>query len=195
MLVLISAIRSNREIHIGSFSIGSSNKSDKKSDNNQLINSDNKVTWDIVDQQVPKIKDALISDQYFPTLIVGIGRGGSVVGALLSGCLGSVPIIVLDRVYKWSTEGRTDDILFKNIDFSSFNQKVLIVAGELHSGNTVKMYKKYFEECGAGEIRVYSFMKEKYPFVKPDYYSIESEKADIILPWMITKDYKRQSLK
>ncbi len=60
------------------------------------------------------LKDKLIQDNYYPTLIVGIGRGGSIVGALISGTLGNVPILVIDRVYEWTAHQRKEG-LFEEI--------------------------------------------------------------------------------
>jgi hypothetical protein len=48
---------------------------------------------------------------------------------------------------------------------------------------------------GAKEIKMLAYMKEPYPTYKPDYYSIETNRANIRFPWMITKDYKRESIK
>lgn len=152
------------------------------------------ISWKKVEKGIIQLKEKLIKTNYNPTLIVGIGRGGSVVGALLSGALGNIPILVIDRVYEWSNnqrkEGFCDEInVSKNLD------KVLLVAGELHSGNTAKKYSDYFNKLGAKEIKVLTFMKESYPTFKPDYYYIETDASNIRFPWMITKEYKRDSLK
>ena len=151
-----------------------------------------RVKWKTVEKGVVRLKEKLIQDNYIPTVIIGIGRGGAVISALLSGTLGNIPIIVLDRIYHWENhvrnEGLVEEIkLTKNID------KVLLVAGELHSGNTAKKYTEYFEQIGAKEIKMLTFMKEPYPTFKPDYYFIETDKSTIRFPWMITKDYKRDS--
>jgi hypothetical protein len=59
-----------------------------------------KVSWREVEKGVLKLRDDLINKNYFPILIIGIGRGGSVIGALLSGSFGNISIIVIDRVYE-----------------------------------------------------------------------------------------------
>lgn len=138
------------------------------------------------------LKDKLIQDNYYPTLIVGIARGGSIVGALISGTLGNVPILVIDRVYEWTTHQRKEG-LFDEIKITKNIEKVLLVAGELHSGNTAKKYIEYFKQIGANEVRMLTFMKEPYPTFKPDYFFIETDKSDIRFPWMLTKNYKRDS--
>ncbi len=152
-----------------------------------------KVKWPTVEKGVIKLKEELIRDKYMPSLIVGIGRGGSIVGALLSGCLGHIPILVIDRVYDWQDNIRRDD-LSEEIKLSRNLEKVLFVSGELHTGGTAKTYIEYFKKMGAKEMKYLTFAKDPYPAFNPDYYFIESKKPDIQLPWMLTKEYRRESL-
>ena len=195
IITLIYIILSgDREVRIGKLVIGAKQKADihatKIGDEE-----DDRVKWNALEKEILKFREKLIADQFIPTLIVGIGRGGAVVGALISGVLGSIPLVVIDRIYKWDKHGRKDKMLFENIDLSNYIDKVLIVAGELHTGNTAKLYYNYFQKIGSNDIRIYTFYKEKYPAFEPDYFSIEGDKPDIRLPWMISKHYKRQSLR
>jgi len=151
-----------------------------------------KISWKKVEKGIKQLKEDLIKANYYPTLIVGIGRGGSITGALLSGTLGNIPIVVIDRVYEWTDKGRKEGV-FENIRISKNIDRVLLVAGELHSGNTAKKYVEYFQTMGAKEIKMLTFMTEPYPTFKPDFFYIESDKSNIRFPWMITKDYKRDS--
>jgi hypoxanthine phosphoribosyltransferase len=200
IVALTVAIVGGREIKIGPVRIGKKEESDpdryrqQKEPQEISPDADDRISWAMLEKEILKIKDRLISDQYVPTLIVGIGRGGAVVSALLSGCLGSIPIIVIERLYHWNEEGRNDEMMLKNIDLSKYNDKVLLVAGELHTGNTAKMYKQHFKDIESKSVKMYAFFKEHYPAFQPDYFSIENDKPDIKLPWMITENYKRQSL-
>ena len=190
LTIFFIAIKRGRELKIGPVSIGKQDFLNKERKSKY-----ERTSWKILENEVIKIKEKLISEQYIPSLIVGIGRGGAVVGSLLSGCLGSIPIIVIDRIYNWDENGRKDKMLFDNINLKEYNDKVLLVAGELHTGNTARMYKEYFLSLQSKEVKIYTFFKEKFPACQPDYFSIEDDKADTILPWMITENYKRQSLK
>jgi len=151
-----------------------------------------RISWKKVEKGIKQLKEDLIKNNYYPTLIVGIGRGGSIIGALLSGTLGNVPIIVIDRVYDWTNKERKDGFC-EEIKISKNIEKVLLVAGELHSGNTAKKYTEYFQEMGAKEIKMLSFMQEPYPTYKPDFSYIETDKSNVRFPWMLTKEYKRES--
>lgn len=152
-----------------------------------------KIKWRTVEKGIKRLKEYLIRDKYIPSLIVGIGRGGAIIGALLSGCLGHIPILVIDRVYEWEDNIRKDD-LWEKIKLSRNLDKVLLVAGELHTGGTAKIYIKYFKSMEAKEIKFLTFLKDPYPAYKPNYYYIESKKKDTRLPWMLTNEYRRDSL-
>ncbi len=196
LVMVIIAFIKGREIKLGPITFGKYETNLEKKKRKKSLQEDKvTITWMDAEEKIKEIKEKLISDQYFPTLIIGVGRGGAVVGALLSGCLGSIPIIVIDRIYKWDDTGRKDKMLISDIDLSNYSDKVLIVAGELHTGNTAKLYIEYFKKNGAKEVKMYAFFKEKYPSFQPEYFSIESDVSDTTLPWMITSDYKRQSLK
>ena len=154
-----------------------------------------KISWKKVEKEILVKRDELLMNNYTPSLIVGIGRGGCVIGALLSGLFGNIPILVIDRVYEWIDGECRKEFLLENIKISSNLEKVLLVAGELHSGKTAKMYKDYFIKMGAKEIEILTFITEKFPTEQKAKYScIETNKPDIQLPWMLTKNYKRQSL-
>lgn len=152
-----------------------------------------KIRWKTVEKGVLKLKNKLIRENFVPSLIVGIGRGGSVIGALLSGSLGNVPILVIDRVYNWKGNIREDGV-FDAITVHSNLEKVLLVAGELHTGGTAKKYIDHFSAIGAKEIRFMTFVKDPFPAMQPDFYYLEINKPDIKLPWMLEDEYRRESL-
>jgi probable phosphoglycerate mutase len=151
-----------------------------------------KISWRKVEKGILKLRDDLINDNYHPTLIIGIGRGGAVTGALLSGTFGNVPVIVIDRVYEWKDRQRSESFL-EDIRITKNLERVLIVAGELHSGNTMKKYIAYFNALGAGQIKTLAFCKEPCPTCSPNFFHIETSKVNMRLPWMLTDNYKRES--
>ena len=142
------------------------------------IFSNNKISWSKVEKGILSLKNELITDNYLPTLIVGIGRGGSITGSLLSPYLGNTPVLVIEPIINWSNNPKIKEI------FTEVNlQKVLLVAGETHTGGTILKYKNMFNEIGAEEVRFLSFNIEKYPSLRADYYHIESSNSNLELPW------------
>lgn len=152
-----------------------------------------KLRWRFVEKSVKAIGHKLTGDDFSPTLIVGIGRGGAIVGAMLSGVLGHRPLFVIDRKYEWKG-GRRIDGIFESLRISLGLEKVLLVAGEVHTGNTMKLYYDYFKKIGANEIRRATLYYEKGATEYVEYKGFESSKKNLHMPWMITKEYRRQSL-
>lgn len=151
-----------------------------------------RITWRMVGRGVLDLKDKLVSSRFSPELIVGIGRGGAVVGALLSGCLGHVPLLVIDRKYEWIDGKERKDAMFAEIEIKKRFERVLLVAGELHTGDTAKLYKEFFEAKGE-EVRIMTLVTETYPRLKPDYFSFTIDDPKLRFPWHLDKNYKRDS--
>ena len=152
-----------------------------------------RLRWRFVEKRVKEIGHKLIGDDFSPTLIVGIGRGGAIVGAMLSGVLGHRPLLVIDRTYEWR-DGRRIDGIFENISISVGLEKVLLVAGEVHTGNTMKLYYDYFKKLGANEIRRAALYYENGATENVEYKGLVSSNKNLRMPWMITKNYRCQSL-
>ena len=150
-----------------------------------------RLSWKFAEKTSKKIAEEMTADNFSPTLIVGIGRGGAVMGALISGVLGHRPLVVIDRKYMWKEGDRVDDMIFPINIPQNLLERVLLVSGEVHSGNTMKIYHKHFKELGAKLIRRATLYYEKGATVKVEYKGLESTKKDILMPWMFTKQYIR----
>jgi len=154
-----------------------------------------KLSWRFAEKAAQKIADRMVKDNFSPTLIVGIGRGGSILGAMISGCLGHRPLLVIDRKYEWKESGRLEDIIFFVDVPASFLNRVLLVAGEIHSGGTMKFYYNYFKSLDTNEIRkAVMFFEEECP-VNVEYIGIKSSKKNILMPWVFSKNYMRADRK
>ena len=130
-------------------------------------------------------------EKYVPTIIVGIGRGGAVFGSFLSYNLSQVPIFVMDRAYSWQ-EKREDSVMFDFEIPPRFLDKVLLVSGEIHSGNTIKTFEKYLHDMGAKEIRVGTFYLQNTSTYLPRYNETKGTGIPF-MPWQ-DRDYKRDSI-
>lgn len=150
-----------------------------------------RLSWKSAEKAARKIADETVSDNFSPTLIVGIGRGGAIMGALISGALGHRPLIVIDRKYEWRKGDRFEDMVFPVSIPQSFLEKVLLVSGEVHSGKTMRVYHEYFEEIGSKSIRRGTFYLEKGAPIRVEHRGLELAKKDILMPWMFTSRYIR----
>ncbi len=150
-----------------------------------------KISWKTAEKSAQMIADKVIADNYSPTLIFGIGRGGAILGALISGCLGHRPLLVIDRTYSWSKKGRVDDTLLSINIPEDYLENVLLVAGEAHSGSTMNRYYDHIKHIGGKNIRRAVLLLEEGCLASVEYYVVKSDKKNLLLPWMFTKKYRR----
>ncbi len=150
-----------------------------------------KITWKDVTKASESLFLKMARDRYNPTVIIGIGRGGAIMGALLSGLYGHIPLIVIDRKYTWRNGRRYDDIILKADFPENLLERVLLVSGETHTGNTMRFYYNYFQESGAREIKKATLIYSKESIEKVDYIGIFG-KGDERLPWMLSENYVKE---
>jgi probable phosphoglycerate mutase len=133
------------------------------------------------------MKNGTAEELYDPTIIVGIGRGGAIYGSIFSYYMKETPLLALDRRYLFDEQGkRIGEDWYHPIDIpKELLQKVLLVAGEYHSGKTMQQFKQRLIGIGAKEIRtcvLYYQTGLPNQVGIPDYYGITS-KYDYLMPW------------
>ena len=153
--------------------------------------------WGDVDRLASKILRQIDEDKFIPDVIVGIGRGGSVLGAILSGNIDvphkkrNIPILGVDRLYEWRGGARFE-VKNEMVDFGPLKgKKVLLVAGDVLTGSTMKFFLRQLRDAGAAEVRTACLVKGVTAAYNPDYFGKEIP-ADFRMPWMYEK-YVRDS--
>ena len=129
-----------------------------------------------------KIED---SDDGRPNLIIGIGRGGAIFGAMLSYRLENTTLQYAERTYSWEpiTNDRKEGFIVPSMFPEYFKGNVLVVAGEYHTGKTMEHYCNYLRSHNIDKIRTCAFYVEKGASSKrPDYYGKE-RKGCPLMPW------------
>jgi len=187
----------NGTIKIGSFTISkyalkSDNIEKTRNNTNESKLPSNVYSWCELEVGIKELRQKLIQSRYNPSLIVGIGRGGAIVSALLSGSLNHIHFIALEREYDWSQKRRNCKI-FDDVKFSRNLDRVLLVSGDLVTGGTAEVFTEYLINLGAKEIKFMTFLKVKTATKIPDYYYIETDSCEFKLPWMLTDDYLKDS--
>lgn len=124
---------------------------------------------------------------YKPSIIIGIGRGGAIYGSIFSYYMKETPMLAIDRKYLYNDAGnRIGEDWYYPFDIpKELLDKVLLVAGEYHSGKTMQKFYDRLKEIGANEIRtcvLYYQMGLSDQVGPPDYYGI-SGKMDCLMPW------------
>jgi len=161
-----------------------------------------KITWGDVDKYTKKIIAQIVKDRFTPDIIVTIGRGGAIIGSILSGNLPktnslsyNIPILGTDRVYIWC-DGQRNEIENKMIDFRPLESKtILLVAGDVITGETMKFYANEINSVGVKDLKAACLVKAVNSIFSPDYFGKEIS-AHFKLPWMYKGyDYIRDSRK
>jgi broad specificity phosphatase PhoE/hypoxanthine phosphoribosyltransferase len=157
-----------------------------------------KITWKQMEKSAHKITEELISDRYYPTLIFGIGRGGAIFGSMLSGCLGQIPVLVIDRQYFFGDKNsRVVRILFKSRIPARYLKNVLLVAGDANTGASMDFFTDFLNMLGAKSIRKAVYLKAITCLTQLDYFSRKT--GNIIddgkkLPWRSFCNYKNDAI-
>lgn len=147
-----------------------------------------KFPWHIVKrharEMVRDFEKGSSTKRYDPTLIIGIGRGGAIFGSILSYYMDETPMIAIDRHYQFLNKDRGVDMYYSVNIPAALLSRVLLVAGEFHTGETMEIMKEYIESIGAKEVRTCAFFYQIMPDQKgsPYYYS-KSDEKDYRMPW------------
>ena len=121
-------------------------------------------------------------EQYQPSIICGIGRGGAIFGSLISYNLFHIPIVAIDRKYNWEKNEREDEILYDFDIPKNLTERVLLVAGEAHTGKTMKLFIEHLKKIGAENIKTCVFYKQSVCTYNIDYIGIEGVSVPL-MPW------------
>ncbi|CEN54410.1 hypothetical protein CCAND93_890001 [Capnocytophaga canis] len=191
--------KNNTEIHlnINNNNVLNGVERDSRTEENPNSGRENnciQYSWQDVEKSVIKMKNLLLKETYMPTLVVGIGRGGAVLGGLISGVFGKLPIVVMFYEYhKEESKITCETNILLNIPKKYLN-KVLIVVGDIVTGRGMNTFTKAVKTMGAEEVRVYSFayVGTISQYI-PDYYSYNLNTSEFKFPWMIDEAYKRDS--
>ena len=151
--------------------------------------------WNLIEwalrKHIEPIKD------WNPWLIIGLGRGGGIVAAIVSKILSEelskeALFTVLDRRYEFA-----ENCLNVNVDSENFGGEfvreshegvALLVSAEVHGGDTIKAASKYLNSVGIKH-KTFTYLKSPMARVKLDHYVLETPYRNL-LPWPPAKMHK-----
>ena len=149
-----------------------------------------KLSWTEYDLSI-KILCFPVS-RFNPDIIVGIGIGGSILGATIAGNINK-RFIAIDREVNWDNKRNIDlvDASVTSERQNLFNnKKVLLASAEIISGMTTGEVKKYIQKFNPKEIKIacIDYNPISASEITPDYYYLTTNKI-IEKPWRILKSY------
>ena len=151
-------------------------------------------SWGDFDKYSKTLVKNIQADGFYPEIIVTIGRGGAIVGSVISGNLHrknaeggedskNIPILGCDRIYEWQS-GQRIEVANKMVDLAPLNGKsVLLVAGDVLTGGTMKCFLTQLREVKPAVVKTACLVKGVTATFSPDYVGKEIP-GDFRMPWM-----------
>jgi uncharacterized protein len=144
-------------------------------------------------KQVTKLVRDMLTDMrtsgYTPDLVLGVGRGGSILAGMLAGNMGHLPLAVLDTVLEHPHGVSHVKFRFPDCCPALRDKNVLIVVGELYSGEDLRHAIEFVQRRHPREIKTASLLTHPAASVRPDFIGFQSAKP-LSAPWRMTDAYK-----
>lgn len=164
----------------------------------RLLNKrDATLEWDDVCRGAEDINKQLRDTGYIPTHIIGIGRGGAILSALISGNLihapHPIPFTAIERKYSTNKVGMRQVSSLQGVGLGRCDlSRVLLVASDVVTGTTAGYFMQFLTDQKAEEVRFAVLVACPHSAVKPDYrYKEILTDEGLHFPWMLSDNYQR----
>lgn len=132
-----------------------------------------------------------------PNLILGLGRSGAIWGGWLAGNLGSLPIAVVDILYRDTQSGRLvtfpagTQVLAALQEFYGTPLNVLVVEGATSTGQTIVEFMTQFKRNVTGwDVKIAILYKNRTVATRVDFAGGILEPWPASLPWHLRSVYR-----
>jgi hypoxanthine phosphoribosyltransferase len=152
-------------------------------------------TWRVVESSMKKVLKEMRQVDYMPDIVIAVGRGGAIVGGMVAGNLGHVPLFVMDTVLDRSKREGEVRIRFPDLCPPLREKSVLLAVGELYSGEDLRTVCRFVESFKPREVRTISLFSHPAASaaIRPDYIGRET-KRPLDAPWRMTEAYRTKRL-
>jgi len=149
--------------------------------------------WKQVDRLVLKLIEEMRARGFRPDLVIGVGRGGAIVAAMLAGNMGHLPLVVLDTILEHEEGVSTVTFRFPDSCPPVRDRTVLAVVGELYSGEDLRHAIQFIARRHPRELKTASLLTHPAASVRPEFIGLLSDKP-LTAPWRLTDAYKMRRL-
>lgn len=149
--------------------------------------------WKHVDKLVRKIILSIQRDDFKPDLVIGLGRGGAILAGILAGNMNHLPLVVLDTILEKEGGMSTVRVRFPQSCPPLRDLNVLLVVGELYSGEDLKKGIDFVRRRHPKSIRTASLLSHPAASIQPNFLGLESDRP-LSAPWRISDHYRTQRL-
>lgn len=150
------------------------------------------ITWKQVDDTLVELIHHLNSSSFNPNMILGVGRGGSIIAAMLATNLeGRIPLAFVDTRPSLDEHGHPACELVNTQSVPSLEGlDVLIVVAELYTGLDMRAALHFVEGASPRSQRSLAMFGSPNAVVRTTYLGHET-KYQPLAPWRITDESKR----
>jgi hypoxanthine phosphoribosyltransferase len=143
------------------------------------------VTWDDIQSSLLTLADKINESNYSPEMIVGIARGGWVVGRILSDLLNVKDLASIKiEFYKGVDEKGGTPKITQPISESPKGKLVLVADDIADTGESLTLAKRHIMDQGARSIRIATVHLKPWSKIIPDYY-VSATDNWVVYPWEI----------
>lgn len=147
------------------------------------------ISWGEVQEWALELKAKLDRRGFDPDLVIGLGRGGAILGGMVAGALGLKRVGVLDMVH---SPGAPEDErrIEGSLDLTDVH-RALLVQGEVRSGKSLEKARERLRE-EKRELELWTIALVVYPGVQLDQRPDEYKRlAKLDPPWRRVPGYVR----
>lgn len=152
-----------------------------------------RLTWRQVEKCMRTVLTTMNRANFKTDLIVGVGRGGAIVGGMLAGNLGHIPLFVVDTELDRTTRAVKCVIRFPGLLPDVSGKRVTVVVGELYSGEDLRTVADLVESHGPAEIVTMSLFSHPAASITPDYLGKQTRRP-LDAPWRMTDVYRTRRI-
>lgn len=157
----------------------------------QHLRRQSNLKWDFLSQQMQELARNMHVDGYRPSLIVGAGRGGSRLGALLAGHLTASIFVSIHRRGEHRADGGMD---FQGLDRAlatlpkSEDTLILLVTDVVRSGKSFRRLLAAIREKTECPVRTMAYAVSRRNSMSIDYVFV-NETQSVKFPWSSSRHH------
>lgn len=150
--------------------------------------------WKEVEKLVLRLIDLVEHDDFSPDLVLGVGRGGAIVAGMLAGNMGQLPLVCIDTSSTRDSGGAKCVVIrFPSAVPPLKDKRVLIVVGELYSGEDMRTAIDFVARRKPQSIKTLSLLTHPASVVRPDFFGRQTD-SPLVAPWRLTEGYKKNRI-
>jgi hypoxanthine phosphoribosyltransferase len=151
------------------------------------------ISWEEVREWTHELRAILLRNEFDPDLVIGLGRGGAILGGMVAGALGLKPVGTLDMVHQPGAP-KEDREIQGRLNLKDV-KKAVLVQGEVRTGRSMEEAIEKIEEEAVEaktKVKLRKVALVVYPEVpideRPDWYKKLSRMDP---PWRRVQGYER----